>query len=101
LDGCVPAHHLAAGTGVGDPGYDETLVLALHLSPAAERQAHIPKQGYDMLLRATVVGHFDDPAATSCHLPAGQAGATDLTRSTAIAVVDCRASFVVSSVTYP
>jgi hypothetical protein len=96
LDDCYAAHFLAADKGAGNPGLDGTPAVKLRLSPAVERQAAIPDQPYGMFLPVRVVGRFDDPAATSCRLPAGEASVGAPPR--AIIVLDCRAEFVGTTV---
>ena len=100
LDDCFAGHELAANSSDGDTALDGTPVLDLRLPPAVERAAHIPQMPYDMRLRSTVVGHFDDAAAGSCRLPTEEA-ADDSAPPLAVLVVDCRANFVVSSIEYP
>jgi hypothetical protein len=99
LDDCSATHSLATGIGDGDPGADGTPVIDLHLPPAVERAAHVPDMPYGFLLRASVVGHFDDPTARSCHQTADEA--SDAAPPVTILVVDCRAIFVVTSLVFP
>lgn len=96
LDDCYAAHYLAADKGAGNPGLDGTPVVKLRLSPDVERQAAIPDQPYGMFLPVRVVGRFDDPAATSCRLPAGEGSVG--APPPAIIVLDCRAEFVGTTV---
>ncbi|MEO5965109.1 MAG: hypothetical protein ABIR11_06560 [Candidatus Limnocylindrales bacterium] len=99
LDDCYAARYLTADKGSGDPGFDGTPVVELRLSPTVERQAAIPDSPYSpirMLLPVRVVGHFDDPSATTCRLPAGQGSVGTPPR--AIVVHSCRAEFVGTAV---
>jgi len=91
---CGATHDLAVNEGHGNPGYDDTPVLDIHLSPEVDRQARIPDQTDGKLLRAVVVGAFDNPAARSCRAPP-EDGVEPAPRP--VVVLGCRISFVGTS----
>ena len=64
------------------------------MSPEVDRQARIPDQTDGKLLRAVVVGAFDNPAARSCRAPP-EDGVEPAPRP--VVVLGCRISFVGTS----